>query len=128
METSTDTQISALVTTRRVLNAKLWELNHTKRPKSQKKLVNATTPLLAELHDNDVALRSAIVGRVWREHPDWRRARVADQRQVMDLAESMYTEIVSKVDVPSVEGKDGVVVAPLSESESTRAAENKLEK
>ena len=125
METSSDTEISALVTARRVLNAKLWELNHTKRPKSQKKLVHATTPLLAELHENNVALRAAIAGRVWREHPDWRRARVADQRQVMDLAESIYTEMVSKVDVPPVEGKDAVVVAPWSESESSRAAQNK---
>ena len=127
METSTDTEISALVTARRVLNAKLWELNHTKRPKSQKKLVHASTPLLAELHDNTVALRAAIVGRVWREHPDWRRARVAEQRQVMDLAESIYAEIVSNSDVPPFEGKDAVVVGPWSESQSSRAVQNKYE-
>jgi len=124
VETSTDTEIAALVTARHVLNAKLWNLNHTKRPRSQKKLVKATTPLLAELHENNVALRAAIVRHVWREHPDWRRARVADQRQVMDLVESIYTEMMSKVDVPPVEGKDGVVVALLSESESSRATQN----
>jgi hypothetical protein len=102
VETSSDTDIAALVTARRTLSARLWDLNHTKRPRSQKKLARATTPLLAELQNNTVALRAAIVERVWSKHPDWRRARVSDQRQVMDLVESAYAEIISTVEVPPV--------------------------
>jgi hypothetical protein len=98
VEISTDPEIAALLTARRVLNAKLWEINHTTRPISQKKLLKATTPLLAEVCDNTVALRMAIVALVWREHPDWRRVRVADQHQATGLAESLYTELVSSVD------------------------------
>jgi len=95
METSTDTEIASLLAARQSLNAKLWDINHTKRPKSEKKLVNATSPLLAELQENTVVLRRAIVERVWREHPEWRRARVGDQLQVIDLAKSLFTELVS---------------------------------
>ncbi len=124
MGTSVDTEIASLLTARRVLNAKIWDVHHS-GTKNRKKLFNATAPLMAALHDNSAALRSAITERVWREHPDWRRARVADQRQVMDLTESIYTEIVGKVDSPPVDGKDSVVLASLTESESSRAAQNK---
>jgi hypothetical protein len=100
VELSTYTEFTALLTARRVVNAKLWELYHTKRPKNERKLLNVTAPLHAELQGNTVALRAAIVDRIWREHPDWRRPRVADQRQVMDLAERLYAELVSTVDGP----------------------------
>jgi hypothetical protein len=106
VEISTNPEIAALLMARRVLNAKLWDINHTNHPKSEKKLLKATTPLLAELHANTVALRAAIVGRVWCEHPDWRRARVADQHQVINLAESLYAELVSSVEYAPVGGKD----------------------
>jgi hypothetical protein len=102
VETSTDTEMTALLAARRSLHARLWDINHTKRPRSQKKLLNATSPLLAELRENTIALRTAIVERVWREHPEWRRARVGDQRQVIELVESLFTEIVSTIDGPPI--------------------------
>jgi hypothetical protein len=112
VETSNDTEMAALLAARQSLHAKLWDINHTKRPRSQKKLLNATGPLLAELQGNTVALRTAIVERVWREHPEWRRARVGDQRQVLELAESHLVEIVSAIDGPPIEGRDSVIPAP----------------
>jgi hypothetical protein len=98
VETSTDTETAAILEARRSLQAKLWDIYHSKRPRSEKKLLNTTSPLLMELKLNAVALKTAIVERVWREHPDWRRARVGDQHQVMALAESLFTEIVSTID------------------------------
>ena len=118
MEPSTYTEFTELLTARRAVNVKLWELYNTKRPKNQRKFENAIAPLHAELQGNTVALRAAVVDRIWREHPDWRRPRVADQRQVMDLAERLYAELVSTVDVPSVEGKNNVEAATLANDSS----------
>jgi hypothetical protein len=95
METSTDSEMASLLAARRSLHAKLWDINHTKHPRSQKKLVTASGLLHAELQENTAALRRVIVERVWLEHPEWRRARVGDQLQVMELAESLFTELVS---------------------------------
>jgi hypothetical protein len=117
MEISTDTEVAALLAARQSLHAKLWDIHHTKRPRSQKKLLKATSPLLAELRENTGAIRTAIVERIWREHPEWRRARVGDQRQVMELAESLFRDIASTLDGPSIEGRDGVVPAPLPETD-----------